>query len=89
MAVADTSSSLRDARCPLCLPIVEVVSGEHGAVCGVEVEPPDAVGVQQVHETARERKSAGWRMDACMCRTLVPSDSASQIYAMFPIQGNW
>ena len=43
------------------LPIVEVVSGEHGAVCGVEVEPPDAVGVQQVHETARERRSAGCR----------------------------
>ena len=55
-----TSSSLR-ARCPSALPIVEVVSGEHGAVCGVEVEPPDAVGVQQVHETARERRSAGCR----------------------------
>ena len=54
---------MRDARCPLCLPIVEVVSGEHGAVCGVEVEPPDAVGVQQVHETAMEEE---WRMDAFM-----------------------
>ena len=37
------------------LPIVEVVSGQHGAVGGVEVQSPYAVGVQKVHKTGRGR----------------------------------
>ena len=44
------------------LPIVEVVPGEHGAVCGVEVQPPDAVRVQQVHETGRGVADGGWML---------------------------
>ena len=43
------------ARAGRILPIVEVVSGQHGAVGGVEVQSPYAVGVQKVHKTGRGR----------------------------------
>ena len=39
-------------------PVVQVVSGEHCAVGRVEVQPPDPVGVQQVHETEERAAEA-------------------------------